>query len=878
MSDSNLALMYKLDTLPTAGAKSNYQPEIADMTESVNKNIDETQKGIDAHFDQLIKIYNHQHEKASKRPAELVKMLRQGKEDVEEIKEWHKSHKAYTKYSKRLQDQRANHENIYGGDAWEHYERKGEFDPEVLSEINAKEDRLNIKATAIDYGGQIREANPYEANELILGPDQAYEKENAFYEDIDSLLVHHESSYRPRAEAGMKVHIPGQFTPDGSKIYKTYEEAIDSAEKRYISDVIDSWYAYKHEDIAGGRFGLWKKDFINKLIDRDKARIKKELETDSAALKEIQQENRAKDLKIKIKRDPGYLITYLNTYKGLHGGKYNLARQEAFDTLIRGVQTGVLTREDIQPVLDHKFLAHDSTPQNPHIVTARSYWKKDTRRLLKAVSNAEKSEFEETQANREAAMNTRASDIVAALDANDAPITYTSVSNIQKKYMQEFGLRDPELLPDIIKNLPYDGMIDDVALDQELTWRHYTLNQQITPHDLRGFIDPDLHKKWNQVVKSEVGLSQAATSRRNNAISAEVTARTLESDVNKARTPKWTSNYEQAIREYDAVYNKALENNASDLDAHREALSAVKDGLWKEVSPGVYQWDNRQASTYDPSPTRQINTVALAIAKDRNVIYSSQPWEGEEPHLAEAAEYMAKSRKGRRVAQPEFYRQLARRIGANTERLIADRLIATGAAKENEIEIPEEKNLSVDHQKLLLKPSGSKTYRVTQENEDLVWMLDTVASPTAEANGGYTAIRNPNGQYVNIEDILGKPLNEVVAGDVLQLINEGYTNIGRYDITPEAYMSIFLTNGLTGDIPFDEKGQDLVVLSRLRQKAQAANSYAVLNSRYRRLVNIPEEDHQRFLETVGELPTWLRLDTLLPEAAKELVRSTLTQE
>ena len=156
--------------------------------------------------------------------------------------------------------------------------------------------------------------------------------------------------------------------------------------------------------------------------------------------------------------------------------------------------------------------------------------------------------------------------------------------------------------------------------------------------------------------------------------------------------------------------------------------------------------------------------------------------------------------------------------------------------------------------------------------------LDTVASPTAEANGGYTAIRNPNGQYVNIEDILGKPLNEVVAGDVLQLINEGYTNIGRYDITPEAYMSIFLSNGLTGDIPFDEKGQDLVVLSRLRQKAQAANSYAVLNSRYRRLVNIPEEDHQRFLETVGELPTWLRLDTLLPEAAKELVNITLGNE
>ncbi len=71
---------------------------------------------------------------------------------------------------------------------------------------------------------------------------------------------------------------------------------------------------------------------------------------------------------------------------------------------------------------------------------------------------------------------------------------------------------------------------------------------------------------------------------------------------------------------------------------------------------------------------------------------------------------------------------------------------------------------------------------------------------------------------------------------------------------------------------------DLVVLSRLRQKAQAANSYRTLKNRYRRLVNIPQEDQEQFLEMVGDLPTWLRLDTLLPEAAKELVRSTTLQE
>ena len=61
-------------------------------------------------------------------------------------------------------------------------------------------------------------------------------------------------------------------------------------------------------------------------------------------------------------------------------------------------------------------------------------------------------------------------------------------------------------------------------------------------------------------------------------------------------------------------------------------------------------------------------------------------------------------------------------------------------------------------------------------------------------------------------------------------------------------------------------------------KANAANNYQTLETRYRRLVNIPQQDHDEFLEMVGDLPTWLRLDTLLPEVAKELVRSTTQTE
>ena len=872
MSDTNLALMYKLDTLPQMGTlQSNYDLEEPDFTKSVNDNIDKTQKSFDAHYDQMIKIYNHMHNQEAKRPEQLLKTLRTGKKVIKEFQEWSEYWKDYNQYASRLKEQEANFSNIYGGENWETYQGKGEFDPDVKKENEIQAERNSVKSDAYQLASEIQADNPYEANELVLGPDSSYARENDMIQDLDSLLIHHETSYRPRAEAGMKIHIPGQYMEDGTPIYKTYNEAVDYEERRFISDTIDAWYAYKHIDLAQGRIGLYKRDFITKLSERDKARVKKELETDTAALLELQQENRAKELQTQIKKDPGYLVTYMSLYSPFHQNKYALARKEAFDTLIRGVNTGVLTRADIDPVLDHKFLAHDSTPENPHYVTARQYWKNDTKRLLKAVSNFEKETYEENKDMRDNDMKGRATQIIQELDNTDSPLSYKVVSDIQKSFMQEFGIRNAEELPDLIKNLPYEGMADDQALDAELEWRHYTLNQRIEPHDIRGFTDPDLHKKWRDIAKSQTGLDEGQTTRRNSAVSAEVTARTMESDVNKAKTPKWQSNYEQAIREYDSIYNGIIANGGSPLDAHREAMTAVKDGLWKEVSPGVYQWDNRQESQFDVEPARLVNKIVRSIGKDPNLILSNKPWDGEEPHLEEALRYLTRSRKGRQIDQPAFYKQIARQIGMNTERLIKDRLVSVGAIKDNDITIPEEDNLSVDHQKLLIKPSSAKTTRVFLEQDDTQWLLDTVASPIAEANGGYNAIRNAQGGYDNIEEILGKSMDEVTLNDIFELIGQGYTNVGRYDITPNAMFDIVMASGLGPNEPFNASMQDLFVLGRLRQKANKSNQYRTLEDRYRRLVNVPEEDYNKFLTEVGELPPWLNLNTLQADVARELV-------
>ena len=882
MTDSNIALMSKLDILPSSapnqGIATNYIDEeaIEGRLKGVEASIDQTSKWNEQQANSLIKMYHHMFNEQKGRPKALMDLLKQGKETGQEIGEFYEYWDKYYQYANRLRDQKTNHVNILGGDNWASYQGKGEFDSDVKAEIDAKDRRAAVKAESMDLAADLtNQGYHFEGRELSRGPDGAYEKENEIFENTDQLMLHYKHHYRPAAEAAMKIRMPGQFTPDGTPIYKTYAEANGPEERRYLNDVIDSWFAYEYEGLAGGRAGLFKQKVINNMIEDDDLRLKKYTEEAGAAFKEIAQENRYKELQVQIKNDPSYLVTYIQTYKGTTGS-YGNARREGFDTLIRGVETYGLRRADIEPVLDYSFHAHDSTPENPHIVTARDYWKKDTRRLLKALAKAEKDEATEDENMKDGEMKSRAMQIREDMDNSDAPYTFQAVNDIQLNFAKEFGLR-PEQLPDIIKNLPYEGMYDDQALNDDLMWRHYTLNQQITANDIRGFTDPALRKKWFDIVKMGTGLSQQAKTLRDNAVKAEVSARTLESDLDKAKTPKWTSNYEQAIMEYDSVYNGIIDNNGSPRDAHREAMKAVKDGLWKEVSPGVYQWDTRQESKFDPQPAQEINNMVSAIGKDRNLINSPDPWVGEEPHLKEAGRYFELSRKGRQVDIPAYYRRIADQIGLNPERLMLNRLQQTGRLKEGDVEIPEEKILDVGHQRLLLQPTAARTYRVALENKDIKALIDMTGSPVAEAHGGYTAIADADGNYVSIEEVVGKPLAEITHSDVLSLLQEGYQNIGNFDLTPRGYMQILADNNLNLNTPWNEDTQDAFFIHKLRSTAQRNQRFSTLYN-YNRLVNLPLEDIEEFKEITGsDLPRWNQLDTLSAEAAKLLIELLLSE-
>ena len=121
------------------------------------------------------------------------------------------------------------------------------------------------------------------------------------------------------------------------------------------------------------------------------------------------------------------------------------------------------------------------------------------------------------------------------------------------------------------------------------------------------------------------------------------------------------------------------------------------------------------------------------------------------------------------------------------------------------------------------------------------------------ANGGYDAIRNSDGEYVQ----LAKPLSELSIYEVVTLADRGYTNIGMFDISgTELKKVIASVPNLNLEDKFDVDTQDKLVLAVLRYKANIKNNKRSIDETYRRLVYVNQEDKDEFLSLVGELPPW----------------------
>lgn len=158
-------------------------------------------------------------------------------------------------------------------------------------------------------------------------------------------------------------------------------------------------------------------------------------------------------------------------------------------------------------------------------------------------------------------------------------------------FKNKFGYSATSALPEQAKpllNIAYQGMKDDNIIYEQLRYRRYVLNEQITLADLVGITHPDLKAKIiKDLVKRPGGLSKGdantpgTMSYRNARVEALVKGHLQITTTEQVKDQTFYSYFDQALPEYDKVYNAAKSAGASDENAHKEAMAHLTTEIVK---------------------------------------------------------------------------------------------------------------------------------------------------------------------------------------------------------------------------------------------------------------------------------------------------------
>ena len=862
-------------------SKTNYLETEVDMVEAVNKQIDENQKDLERHYDQLINIWNHQYKKDARAPQQLLNLVRTGKQAYFDVKEFNEFNKRASKLQRGIEAVR-NAEILSTTDliAWQKAIQHPDY-KDGLKELGRYEAIQKARQLSAEYGDQAseeakRRGEPGVAHLIDKGPGNIHE----FYFDVI------------KDRDGLKNHWPLMFTVGGlglkvdvSHIYGqkpgTTLQTLANAEPgtySYIYDSILHYYLYQHSPIAYGTGDKIDRNLLNHFVKHKEVAQKNFLEAYGKAVGTAKIENLGELLTYEIRDNPKILADWVNTYKHTFGG-IAAAKNWQAEYVHKLGTSGKLSRDALELALNEPFEAHDSTPDNPHWVTVSDYWKPQAAKMRAGVTKYER-ELMQSQLQAKEAENFAIADELISADnsGRKEPRTLRERNDLIQKWMQQTGETDFAKVPDNLKNLSYAGQVNDQHWDAHLAMRELN-GGAITEKDINFFEDPLLGDKWRKKLKERGGSISADG--RNDFVKAEVDELMNRTLGGTNKTPE----YVQVEKALKGVYQRAFAAEYARSKDTAIATTAAEDAVKATVQQhhdGKIDLTERIRHTADVESIAQINKTRDAIVKNPSLISSDKPWEGEAPHLEQAAEYFQGIKSGKRgLAIPAYYynfrgiKTLPNGQPATPQNLMRYRLEATGILKNGEIKFPED-GLSSKTQQQLANNTPSSVYRACQENIDEDWILNTTSDPLAKANGGYDAIRHIDDDSETFRtDKLEKPLTQHTIGEVLGLMNQGYDNFGLYDISREGLIDILENSNIQLNDMFDKRNQDLLILGRLRQKAQSNQQYSSLTQQYRRLVNIRQEDREQWLQLVGNLNPYDQLENLLPACATALVQETL---
>ncbi len=293
-------------------------------------------------------------------------------------------------------------------------------------------------------------------------------------------------------------------------------------------------------------------------------------------------------------------------------------------------------------------------------------------------------------------------------------------------FRKEFNVIDDDELPDFMKNFLASRSFADESIVVEITSRRRN-NLPITESMINKIADPDIRATQAQYVNTpEIGAftDQEAESMDERVVAIVKEAKQLR-DLNQAKTDQYLVTRDNT-KEYITSRFKELviggqNRKTAMFNAIKEAKQFVKDG----------DFDVEQVLSIDTQATKDLQSTLNALGKDPSLIYSSEEWAGEAPHLAIAREYI---RTNGRTAYPSYYMRFNFIKDADGAYLAPEEIFKTRVNKvdvtETKEELPERKELdNIDDQnKLLNKNNATKTLDVATKNNNIEWMIKTKPS------------------------------------------------------------------------------------------------------------------------------------------------------
>lgn len=294
-------------------------------------------------------------------------------------------------------------------------------------------------------------------------------------------------------------------------------------------------------------------------------------------------------------------------------------------------------------------------------------------------------------------------------------------------FRKRFNIGNDEALPEFVKELLVRQAFSDdqVIVDIRARLRE---NLPITQSMIDKIADPDKRAEQSKNVNTpELGAftEEEAESMDERVVAIVKEAKQLR-DLDKAKTDKYIVTRDNA-KEYIIDRFKELvvggqSRKVAMSNAIREAKALVKDGTF----------DKEEILPIDTQATKDLAATISAIGKDPSLIYSTEEWAGEAPHLAIAREY---ERSGGETRYPSYYMRfnfIKKGNGAylTPEEIFKARIAKVDKKEESKEELPERKELdNVDDQnKLLNKNNATKTLDVATKNNNIEWMIKTKPS------------------------------------------------------------------------------------------------------------------------------------------------------